>query len=113
MHRYAVVQLTAETIELGFEPFPSCVILLLHCKNGPCCSAERTGEARPAGAVVGALGIDAAGIGWAGHTLTQALVDVHVAVWALIPAPTVIRVTDIGAQWQSMSLQSCPLWQSM
>ena len=55
--------------------------------------AERTGEARPAGAVVGALSVDAAGIGWAGHSLSQALINVHVAVWALIPAPKVIRLT--------------------
>ena len=58
--------------------------------------AERTGEARPAGAGVGSLSVDAAGIGWAGHSLTQALVDVHSAVWPLKSAPEVVTLTHFG-----------------
>lgn len=57
---------------------------------------KHTVEARPTGAVVGALSVDAAGIGWAGHSLTQALIDVHVAVRALIPGPQVSRLTHFG-----------------
>ena len=45
-----------------------------------------TCEAWPAGAIIAAIGVDAASIACALPCLPQALIDVNVAFWTLIPA---------------------------